>query len=215
MFNRTYLTGLLVLIMGAAAFVYSQETETIKLPPPQKDSGKTLMQALSLRQTTRSFATTPLSEQELSNLLWSADGINRPDAGKRTAPSAKNWQEIDTYVFLPNGVFLYNAKEHSLKKILGDDLRALAGVQDFVKTAPLNLVYIADLSKIGNNSDEDKWTLTGADAGFIAQNVYLYCASRDLGCVVRASVDKKALAEKLKLRPTQKIVLAQTVGYKK
>jgi SagB-type dehydrogenase family enzyme len=193
----------------------AQEIKSIQLPAPQKDIGKPLMQVLNTRQSTRSFTTKQLPMQEVSNLLWAAFGINRTDEGKRTAPSARNWQDIDIYVFLPEGVYIYRAKDNKLEQISRDDLRGMAGVQDFVKTAPLNLVYVSDQSKMGKSSNEDKMMYSGADAGFIAQNVYLYCASQDLGVVVRAMVDKKALAEKLNFKPGQVIVLAQTIGYKK
>ena len=173
------------------------------------------MQVLNSRQSTRVFTTKQLPIQEISNLLWAAFGINRTDEGKRTAPSARNWQDIDIYVFLPEGVYIYRAKDNKLEQISNVDLRSLAGVQDFVKTAPLNLVYVSDQSKMGTASDLDKMMYSGADAGFIAQNVYLYCASQDLGVVVRAMVDKKTLAEKLNLKQGQVIVLAQTIGYKK
>jgi SagB-type dehydrogenase family enzyme len=193
----------------------AQVIKSIQLPAPQKDIGKPLMQVLNSRQSTRVFTTKQLPIQEISNLLWAAFGINRTDEGKRTAPSARNWQDIDIYVFLPEGVYIYRAKDNKLEQISNVDLRSMAGVQDFVKTAPLNLVYVSDQSKMGAASDLDKMMYSGADAGFIAQNVYLYCASQDFGVVVRAMVDKKALAEKLNLKQGQVIVLAQTIGYKK
>ena len=208
---------LFFLVFAICLYITSpaQEIKSIQLPAPQKDIGKPLMQVLNLRQSSRSFTTTKLPMQEISNILWAAFGINRTDEGKRTAPSARNWQDIDIYVFLPEGVYIYQAKDNKLEQISDADLRGMAGVQDFVKTAPLNLVYVSDQSKMGKASKEDKMMYSGANAGFIAQNVYLYCASQDLGVVVRAMVDKKALAEKLNLKPEQVIVLAQTIGYKK
>jgi SagB-type dehydrogenase family enzyme len=189
------------------------ESDVVKLPKPQTESGKPLMQCLKLRQTSRTFSSGDLSQQDMSNLLWAANGINRPESGKRTAPSAMNHQETDIYVITKTAAYLYDAKDHSLKTVLKEDIRTLAGTQDFVKTAPVNLVYVADFAKMGKASDEDKLLYGGADVGFIAQNVYLYCASQGLSVVVRGSVDKKALAAKLKLRPEQRIILAQTVGY--
>ena len=208
---------LFFLVFAICLYITSpaQEIKSIQLPAPQKDIGKPLMQVFNLRQSFRSFTTTKLPMQEISNILWAAFGINRTDEGKRTAPSARNWQDIDIYVFLLEGVYIYQAKDNKLEQISDADLRGMAGVQDFVKTAPLNLVYVSDQSKMGKASKEDKMMYSGADAGFIAQNVYLYCASQDLGVVVRAMVDKKALAEKLNLKPGQVIVLAQTIGYKK
>jgi SagB-type dehydrogenase family enzyme len=151
----------------------------------------------------------------LSNLLWAADGINRPEKGLRTAPSAMNWQEIDIYVTLPEGAYIYNAKEHRLDPVSPKDLRALTGKQDFVKTAPLNLVYVADMKKVSRVSEDEAKMWNGATAGFIAQNVYLYCASQGFAVVVRGLVERTALAGALNLRPEQKIILCQTVGYSK
>jgi SagB-type dehydrogenase family enzyme len=173
------------------------------------------MQALKDRHSTREFSSEKLSSQVLSNLLWAAFGINRPDTGKRTAPSAMNWQEIDVYVALPEGLYLYDAKGNKLDPILAGDVRGATGVQPFVKDAPMNLVYVADFAKTGKGSVEDRNFYSGADVGFIAQNVYLFCASEGLAVVVRGSVDRAALAKLMKLRPDQKILLAQTVGYPK
>jgi SagB-type dehydrogenase family enzyme len=193
---------------------YSQN-KTIKLPQPQTEIGKPLMQCLKLRQSSREYSKKPLPLQVLSNLLWAADGINRPESGKRTAPTAMNNQEVDIYVTLPEGLYLYNAKEHSLEMILPEDIRAMAGKQDFVKDAALNLVYVADFSKMGKAKDEDKVIYSAADVGFIAQNVYLYCASEGLAVVIRAFVEKELLAKNMNLKPEQHIILSQTVGYPK
>ncbi len=148
----------------------------------------------------------------LSNLLWAAFGINRAD-GRRTAPSARNWQEIDLYLCLTDGVYLYSAADHSLLQLSAEDLRAKTGVQDFVATAPLNIVYVADGAKLKTQSADDAALYMGADCGVIVQNVYLYCASEGLGTVIRAMVDRPSLARAMKLRDNQKIVLSQTVGY--
>ncbi|MDR3611173.1 MAG: nitroreductase family protein [Ignavibacteriaceae bacterium] len=209
-----YSNHLLLLFILCFNYISSaQQNKIIQLPLPQKEIGKPLMMVLNSRQSTRSFANTPIPKQELANLLWAAFGINRSDEGKRTAPSAKNWQDIDIYVFIPEGVYTYNAKDNRLELVSTFDLRSMAGVQDFVKSAPLNLVYVSDQSKMGKTSTEDKMIYSGADAGFIAQNVYLYCASQGFGVVVRAMIDKKALSEKLHLKPEQKIILSQTIGY--
>lgn len=198
-----------------AAWSLPQETQVIKLPAPQTDGGKPLMQCLKLRQSSREFSPEKLPLQTLSNLLWAAYGINRPDSGKRTAPSAVNWQNIDLYVATADGLFLYEAKQHALIQILKDDIRALCGIQDFVKTAPLNLIYVGDYAKIPRGSDEDKRFYSAAHTGFISQNVYLFCASEGLATVVRASINREELAKAMKLRPEQHIILAQTVGYPK
>jgi SagB-type dehydrogenase family enzyme len=173
------------------------------------------MQVLKERHSTREFSPEQLPPQVLANLLWAAFGINRPDTGKRTAPSAMNWQEIDVYVAMGDGLYVYDAKGNKLDPILAGDVRSSAGVQPFVKDAPVNLIYVADLAKTGESSAEDKNFYTAADVGFIAQNVYLFCASEGLAAVVRGSVDRTAAAKVMKLRPDQKILLAQTVGYPK
>ena len=168
------------------------------------------MQALKERQSMRQFNTRDLPLQMLSDLLWAADGISRPSSGLRTAPTAKNMQEIDVYVLLKSGVFVYDAKGHRLARISGEDHRALGGTQTFVKDAPVTLVLVADLAKAGGGGTSD-WVNT--DAGYISQNVYLFCASEGLVTGARAYVDKAALGPKLKLRPDQSILLAQSVGY--
>ena len=203
------------LVIAGLAFAFAQNPRAIQLPAPQTEIGKPLMQVLKARQSSRSFDTKPLPLQELSNLLWAADGINRPDAGKRTAPSAMNWQEIDLFVALPEGLFLSEAKSHSLTPVVAKDLREATGKQPFVKEAPLSLVYVVDLAKAKNANEEDRLLYTAADAGFIAQNVYLYCASQGLAVVVRGMIDRSSLSKEMKLRPDQKILLSQTVGFPK
>ena len=205
----------LLVFLAGFSLADAQEPKSIALPPPQTTIGKPLMQALQLRQSSREFADALVAPQDLSNLLWAADGINRKESGKRTAPSAMNWQEVDVYVVLREGTYLYIPKTNELELVAAGDLRGLAGVQGFVKEAPLNLVYVADFARAGKGNDEDKKIYTAADVGFIAQNVYLYCASQGLAAVVRASLDRPALATALKLRADQKIILAQTVGHPK
>jgi hypothetical protein len=206
------------LLMMVPSVSLAQNAEVIKLPPPQMEGGMPLMKALKLRQSTRgNFGPeVKLSMQVLSNLLWAADGVNRP-GGHRTAPSAVDWQNIDIYVTTSDGLFLYDAIKHELKVLGKEDVRAVAGQQDFVKTAPLNLIYIADMAKAkgfggqgGIMDTAETWSFAGT--GCIAQNVYLFCASEGLACIVRAMVDKDAIAKTLKLRPDQKVMLAQTVA---
>lgn len=203
--------ALLIFFFGAIVLV-AQELKPIQLPPAQKDGGRPLMQVLGDRKTSRDFAPDRLAPQVLSNLLWAAFGINRPD-GHRTAPSAKNWQEIEVYVATEDGVFLYDPKGNRLEPVVGQDLRSATGTQPFVGTAPVNLVYVADMAKVRPGGDSDMYV--AADAGFVAQNVYLFCASEKLATVVRGSIDRAALGKAIKLRPEQRIVLAQTVGYPK
>jgi len=214
--QRASFLGFIVCVtLIAAAAASAQELAPIKLPAPQMDGGKPLMQALKARQSAREFSPDRLPPQTLANLLWAAWGINRAD-GRRTAPSASNRQEIEIYVTLPEGAFLWDAKANILNPIVAGDLRAATGTQPFPATAPLNLIYIADMAKAGRLATDPQQMLNiGADAGFISENVYLFCASEGLATVVRASVPKEALAKALKLRETQVIVLAQTVGYPK
>ena len=210
----TRLLAVLALVFFPA-MAAAQEMKTIQLPKPQTEGGKPLMQALKERASARAFAPDKLPTQVLSNLLWAACGINRPESGKRTAPSAHNWQEIDIYVAREDGLFLYDAKANALKQMLAEDIRAKTGVQKFVKDAPINVIFVADLSRMGDVSAEDKIFYPAADTGFISQNVYLSCASEGLVTVVRRWIDRPALAKAMHLGPNQEVVLAQTVGYPK
>lgn len=200
-----------VLVLGTA--VPSRSQAVIPLPAPRVEGGRPLMQVLKDRRSTRAFKPDTLPRPVLSDLLWAAFGVNRPERGLRTAPSAVNWQEIDVYAALPSGLYLYNAETHALDRVLAEDIRAVTGLQPFVGTAPLNLVLVADYSRMARGSAENRDQWAWADAAFISENVYLYCASEGLGTVVRAMVDRPALSEKMGLRPDQKIILAQTVGF--
>ncbi len=216
MFKKSFLTGTVVLIIVSfIAASWAAELSSIKLPSPNLNSGKSLMQSLQARKSSRDFSVKKLPVEVLSNLLWAANGINRPDSGRRTAPSAVNWQEIDIYVAVADGLYLYNAKEHALKPVVKQDIRELTGKQAFVKEAPVNLIYVADYSRMGGGSAEERNFYSAADAAFISQNVYLYCASEGLATVVRGSIDRDVLAKAMQLRDNQKIVLSQTVGYPK
>ena len=192
----------------------AQEQKSIQLAKPQI-AGNPLMEILAKRSSSREFSSEPLPENILSNMLWAAAGINRPDSGRRTAPTAMNKQEIDVYVATAHGIYLYEAKSHRLKMIAAGDLRGLTGEQDFVREAAVNLIYVADYSRMSSASDQIKELYAAADTGFVSENVYLYCASAGLATVVRAYVDKPALSKAMKLRADQKIILAQSVGYPK
>jgi nitroreductase len=194
---------------------FAEEPRPIQLLKPQTEGGIPFMQVLKDRKSSREFGSENLPAQVLSNLLWAAFGVNRPDSGKRTAPSAMNWQEIDVYVAAADCLYLFDAKAHLLKPVLAEDLRAMTGLQPFVKGVPLNLIYVADFSRMGSATTEQKEFYSAADTGFITQNVYLYCASEGLATVVRGLVDKPALARAMKLRTDQKITLVQSVGYPK
>jgi len=210
-----YMSLLLAVLIIPGTIAFGEELKPIQLPKPQLDIGRPLMQVLKDRSSSRSFSNENLPVQVLSNLLWAAFGVNRPDAGKHTAPSARNWQEVDIYVAMAEGLYLYDAKNHVLKPVLSGDIRSITGRQDFVKDAPVNLIYVADFAKTGDATKDDKEIYSAADTGFISQNVYLYCASDGLATVVRGSIDREALAKAMKLQPEQKIILAQTVGYPK
>jgi nitroreductase len=210
---KRFILSSLVAILALVWPLAGYGADPIQLPSPQMEGGKPLMQTLKDRMTIRTFSEEKLPMQTLSNLLWAAFGVNRPD-GRRTAPSAKNWQEIDIYVATPDGFFLWDAQKNVLNPILTKDIRALTGTQSYAKDAALDLIYVGDYSKVsGGGMDQN--VLVGADTGFIAENVYLYCASEGLATVVRASIDRDALAKEMKLKPEQKIILAQSVGYPK
>jgi len=201
-----------VLVLAAAALAGAPQP--IALPKPQTQGGMPLMQALNQRRSGREFSGQKLSPQTLSNLLWAAFGINRPD-GRRTAPSASNRQTIDIYVVTAEAAYLYNPKDQRLEPVATGDFRAATGNQDFVSHAPVNLVFVSDYAKMAKTAAETQALYAGAETGYISQNVYLYCASEGLVTVVRATVDRAATAKALALRPDQKITLAQTVGYPK
>ncbi len=213
------LLSLLLFLSFLFGLLYPEEqtpkSKDINLPPPPLAPGRPRLQWRKERQAAREFCPGSLPLQVLSELLWAAYGINRPDSGKRTAPSAVNWQNIDVYVALAEGLYLYEPREHKLVQIGNEDIRALTGLQEFVKSAPLNLVYVADLAKIPRGTEEDKKFYSAAHTGFISQNVYLYCASEGLATVVRAMINREELAKAMKLRSDQVITLAQTVGYPK
>jgi nitroreductase len=200
-----------VILSLCPASLLAQNLKDIQLPPPQTDGGRPLMQVLKDRKSTRDFRPDKLSAQTLSNLLWAGFGVNRPD-GRRTAPSASNHQEIDIYVATADGLYVYDAKGNRLHAALHDDVREKTGIQPFVGNAPVNLVYVADLAKAGADSAERDMDVA-ADTGFIAENVYLFCASEGLATVVRGSIDRRALSSAMRLRSDQRIILAQTVGY--
>jgi len=186
----------------------------IELPAPTKTGGMPLMEALAKRRSSREFTREALPPQVLSDLLWAAFGVNRPDGG-RTAPSAIDAQEIDVYVALPAGAYLYDPKAHALELVAASDLRRVTGYQDFVDEAPLDLVYVADHSRMKMVPVGSREKFASAAAGAIAQNVYLYAASNGLATVIRAWIDRAAIADALGLSHDQQVLLSQTVGHPK
>jgi nitroreductase len=177
--------------------------------------GKTVLQALKDRHSSRDFSGRQLDITALSELLWAAGGINREPSGGKTAPTAMNGQETDIYAFLPDGVYLYMPKEHKLVLAVNGDNRAASGLQDYAAGAAVNLVYVSDLAKMKGGDDNQNMLMAAVDVGHVSENVYLYCSSAGLACVVRAYVDAPSISKLLNLKNSQKVILAQSVGYKK
>jgi len=190
----------------------AQIIETVPLPAAQKTGGMPLMEALQLRKSQRSFSSKELTSQQISNLLWAAYGTNRPD-GFRTVPAAKNWYEFDIYVLKSDGWFLYEVSKHALLIMGKEDLRIYGGTQDFVKAAPVILVYVADFDRMTGATDDQKKFFSAVDLGYISQNVYLWCASEGLATIILGQVDKPKVHEVLKLKPAQQVILSQPVAY--
>ena len=201
--------------VAATQTVLAQESGSVELPPPRTDGGKPLIQALRLRRSTREYSDKPLPAQVLSDLLWAAFGINRPATGDRTAPYWRHVMVIDVYAAMADGVWLYDPKRHALDPHLRTDIRAQTGMQDFVGSAPLNLIYVAHGERMQDISAENRRLYASVDTGFIGQNVYLFCASEGLATVFRGAVDYQKLANAMKLGAGQFVTFAQTVGYPK
>lgn len=189
--------------------------DTIYLQAPDTLGGVALLSAMQNRKSDRQFSVENLSLKHLSEILWAANGQNRGN-GKRTVPSALALYPIQTYAVLANGIYLYNVEKHLLEPVKEGDFRDLAGQQDFVKTAPLNLVFIADYKAYDGDRTVDaekRLWLASLDAGHSTQNVYLYCASEGLKCVVRAGAKEKELLQTIGLNDKCQFIVAQTVGY--
>jgi nitroreductase len=199
-------------LVAASTLTVAQELKPLDLPPPRSEGGQPLTATLRLRRSTREYSDRPLPVQVLSDLLWAAFGINRP-SGDRTAPYWRHVMVMDIYVAMTDGVWLYEPKVHTLLPHLKDDIRAQTGLQDFVATAPLNLVYVAHGERMVDVSAEERRLYASVDSGFIGQNVYLFCASEGLATVFRGAVDYPRLARTLQLPDQQFVTFAQTVGY--
>jgi nitroreductase len=211
--RRTLICITLTVVLAVTSLAAAQDLKTIQLPEPEKTGGLPFMDAIMNRMSTREYSTDKLPMQEISNILFVAWGYSRPDQNLRTAPSSSNRQEMEVYAILEEGVYRYDAKENTLIQTVTGDIRTSAGKQDFVFTAPLNLVFIADLTKMTQNTRESKIITASADAAFCSQNVYLYCASKGLGTVVRGWFDREPFREALQLGDDQYITWAQTVGF--
>jgi nitroreductase len=200
------------LILASPVVCPAADTAPLPLPAPRMTGGKPLMQALKERKTLREFSDQKLPLQTLSDLLWAACGINRPENDHRTVPSAMNSQEIDLYVATADGVWLYEPKPHQLRPVVAADIRDKTGKQPFVKVAPVTLILVADYAKMVKPKPDQKDFYSAIDAGFVGQNIYLFCASEGLAGVIH-DLDRAALAASLPLRPEQKILIAHTVGF--
>lgn len=205
-----------VLLAGAALAtgpaLAAEDAKTIVLPSPRKTGGKPLIEALALRRSTREYSDRPLPPQIVSDLLWAAFGINRP-SGDRTAPYWRHIMVIDIYAATADGVWFYDPIRHALLLHSSSDIRIQTGQQDFVGTAPLNLIYVAHGERMQDVSPEGRRLYASVDTGFIGQNVYLFCASEGLATVFRGAVDTDKLGRTMQLGKDQFVTFAQTVGY--
>jgi len=207
--NTTLLAGA---VSVAAPALARADGGAIELPPPRQSGGKPLTDALRLRRSTREYSGRALSPQLISDLLWSAFGVNRP-SGDRTAPYWRHIMVIDVYAAMADGVWLYEPKGHALVPHLKADIRGETGMQDFVGIAPLNLVYVAHGERMHDVAPAERRLYASVDTGFIGQNVYLFCASEGLATVFRGAVPYEKLERTLGLGPGQFVTFAQTVGY--
>jgi len=181
--------------------------DTIKLLAPDTLGGKPLMQAIVHRKSDREFDSRNISLKHLSEILWVTNGINRAN-GKRTVPSAMGLYPLQTYAVLPNGIYFYNPQKHQLEPVVKGDFRSIAGRQTYVDTAPLNILLIAK-----GKTATDNFSAAMLDSGYCGQNVYLYCASEGLKCVVRAGAKEAELLKAMNMEANYKFILAVTVGY--
>jgi len=196
--------------------MFAQNSKTILLNSPDTNRGLPLMKALLHRASEREFDSTSLTLQDLSDLLWAANGINRPESGKRTAPSATNAQDIDVYVFMKSGVYLYDAKKNLLEFVVDGDYRNfVAGRQESVANAPVICLLVSDISRFRSGTDSLKLVWAAEDAGIVSQNISIFCAAVGFSTVPRATMDREKIREILKLKTTQHPMLNNPVSYKK
>lgn len=206
---------------GCMSLAEAQHTKDVSLPLPDKNRGVSVMKALSQRMSVRECAQKDLSLSDLSDVLWAANGVNRPDEGRRTAPSALNKQDIDVYVFTDEAVYLYDYEHHALKHCVDGDWRQLlagppspARAQDFVKAFPVILLFVSDMERFGMSGERVK-LMAAMDAGIVSQNVSLFCAATGLCTVPRASMDADGIRKLLKLSDSQLPLMNNPVGYPK
>lgn len=201
-------------ILSVVGFVVavSALAADIKLPAPTKTGGMPVVQAIAERKTSRTFSDRELPPATLSTLLWVADGISRPD-GRRTIPTGHNVQDVDVYVILKSGAYRYDEKAHALVLVAAGDFHRIAAKQSFAQTAPVNLYFVQDVARAKKTDAMSQLRFGGIHTGAALQNVYLYCTSEGLATVAREQNDYAELSKVFKLSPTQRIILAQSVGY--
>ena len=210
--KKIFLSTIAIMIITTSC---AQNLTTIKLNSPNKDRGTSIMQALDNRHSTRNFSTEKLSLQDLSDLLWAANGANRPD-GRRTAPTARNDQDIDLYAIMEEGVYIYDAKINELKPVVSGDFRSIvADNQIAMKEAPIFLLIVSDISRFKGMDIEEQKRLGALDAGIVSQNINLFASGCGLVTVSRGYMNKEELIKVLKLSATQIPMLNNPVGYPK
>ena len=222
--RRTFLRAVPALtVLAGTASSFADDLKPITLAKPQTDGGKSVLAALKERRTNRNIGAEKISPQVLSNLLWAAFGVNRerePFRGPgRTAASASNSQEIDLYVALPEGVYLYEAVPHRLNPVVSGDFRRRSGRRSAAR-APVNIFYVVDIAKYtkapfqepGLKDPDVQKSYYYVATGLIAQNVYLFAASQGLAAHFH-NCDKVNTHKEFKLRPEQRVLFSQTVGY--
>ena len=207
----------LFLFIGGLVFsANAQELQVIKLNEPSKSGGSSVMEAFSHRKSGREISNKKLTTQDLSDLVWAAAGINRKDKDLRTAPSWRNYQDIDLYVCFPEGVYFYNAKEHVLEPFAkGNFYPLLVTIQPFVNDAPVILLLVTDLSKMKDDDAAYQMVIAGIDAGIVSQNISIFCAGKNMVTVPRGFMEKEELKKAIKLKDSQHIMLNHPVGYEK
>jgi len=211
---KQYLLIILTLIA-----VNNMNAQNIKLPEPNKTGGLSIQEDFSKRRGYRDgIDSRKLSEQQISDLLWSANGVNRED-GKRTAPSAKDLKGISVYAIIEDGAYLYDANRHELILLTtGDYRKAAGGGQTFVDSVPIVLIMASDYAIFDETEKSGKYgnvipVWPAIDAGIVSQNISMFCAGNGLATLTRVSMDQKVLREVLKLRETQHLLVNNAVGY--
>lgn len=202
-------TNLFLLFMGT--FLYAGSAKEIKLPEVDLTKGKPFMQCIAQRCSQRKFSTKALPKEIVSEILFVADGITRKN-GRKTVPTARNKQNQSVYVFTAEGIYLYNNKKHSLVLMRKGDFRKNCGHQSFHQKAPLVLVFVSDMSAVGD-TPELQALYAGNHSGSASQNVYLYAANKGLSTVVCGLLDRAALKKILNLKKEQMVIFSQPIAY--